>query len=1064
VGLSSVRPAAPPAPVPLGSGSSTVLNGTVILANVSVGSQPTHIAFDGANGFLYVTNFGAPPPLGLGNTVTVVRGSNNSPITTIAVGDDPLSDVYDPTNGFVYVTDYGLGDNVTVINGTSTIASIPVGQNPGYGEYDPTNGYIYVTNHGSSNVSVIDGLRVVANLPVGQYPTSALYDPASGDVYVANFGSANVTVLHGTTIAGSIAVGTAPSFMAYDSSRGTVYVANSGSGNVSILKGTRLLATVTTSGNPNSATFDPGTNQVYVPNVGTDTVDVLANTTLVGNVSVGTTPRFAVYDAANGYVYVADWASGTVSVLDGGSRVAEVAVGVEPYSAFYDPGTAAVYVPDYGGVGSSGVSNVTVLGSAPDAYTVAFTESGLPTGTNWSVQVDSTTYFAGSSTVAFRTPNGSYAYAVPDVPGYAAENATGNANVTGANVSIAITFLPAYDIAFTEAGLPRGTDWSVTFAAQLRSSSGTSIGFLEVNGTYSFTLGRVPGYRANVTNGSLTVSGRGQNVSIGFSLTVYSVAFVEQGLPLGTSWSVDLAGGTRSSSSNQVLFSEPNGSYPYTIVPVPGFAVANRSGVVGVLGGDVRVDLTFLRAFPVLFSEVGLPAGTAWNVTIDGATAASTTAVITTEEPNGTFPYRIGTVAGYWTQWTGSVPVTGASVTVNVTFQRSVYPVQFQATGLGPGAPWSVSWDGTVHAGAAPTISWTAPNGTHRFVVAPPPGYRPAPANGSTVINGSSVAVLIAFAALYAISFVEEGLPSGANWSVGIGSESNRSAGATLVLAEPNGTYAYRIAGPSGYAADAPGGTVAVRGAPVQVLVPFRPVTYAITFHATGLPAGTSWSVSVGGVTNSSRAATVVVWLPNGSYTYSLGLVPGYSSPNVSGSLRVLGGGLSVEVRYHPTTYVVTFEARGLPAGAVWGLAIDSVSYSSSGPGLSVALTNGTYAYAVSAPAGFRGPGSGSVSVIGAAPPAIVLTFSPASPAGEFLGLPSATGYTVVAAALGAVAVIVAMVWLRHRRDHGGGPPSDEGYPSAPDDAPPAAESPGDPGDEGAATPPDLDTEPPPAP
>ena len=85
------------------------------------------------------------------------------------VGSNPTVVAYDPSNGYIYVTDSG-SDTVSVINGATVIANITVGSDPYVVAYDPSNGYIYVTDSGSDTVSVINGATVIATIPVGQWP------------------------------------------------------------------------------------------------------------------------------------------------------------------------------------------------------------------------------------------------------------------------------------------------------------------------------------------------------------------------------------------------------------------------------------------------------------------------------------------------------------------------------------------------------------------------------------------------------------------------------------------------------------------------------------------------------------------------------------------------------------------------------------------------------------------------------------------------------------------------------------------------------------------------------
>src|SRR5207245_8448231 len=86
-------------------------------------------------------------------------------------------------NGYIYVTNYGAPGSVTVIDGTSVVATVTVGDVPGGLAYDSGNGYVYVTNFNSNTVSVINGTTVVATVPVGSSPGGIVYDRGKGSVY-----------------------------------------------------------------------------------------------------------------------------------------------------------------------------------------------------------------------------------------------------------------------------------------------------------------------------------------------------------------------------------------------------------------------------------------------------------------------------------------------------------------------------------------------------------------------------------------------------------------------------------------------------------------------------------------------------------------------------------------------------------------------------------------------------------------------------------------------------------------------------------------------------------------
>ena len=74
-------------------------------------------------------------------------------------------------------------------------------------------------------------------------------------------------------------------------------------------------------------------------------------------------------------------------------------------------------------------------------YSVAFTESGLPPGTSWSVTLGGSTVPSTSSAITFVEPNGTYAYTVGAVSGYSASPSSGSIMVSGSNPSpVPITF------------------------------------------------------------------------------------------------------------------------------------------------------------------------------------------------------------------------------------------------------------------------------------------------------------------------------------------------------------------------------------------------------------------------------------------------------------------------------------------------------------------------------------------------------------------------------------------------------------------------------------------------
>jgi hypothetical protein len=129
------------------------------------------------------------------------------------------------------------------------------------------------------------------------------------------------------------------------------------------------------------------------------------------------------------------------------------------------------------------------------------------------------------------------------------------------------------------------------------SSNDTNI-FNEPNGSYSYIISGISGYRANTYSGTINVNGNPVNVSINWTEIIYSITITENGIPNGTSWSATLIGttfngqyinNTLSSTTNTIKFNEPNGTYTYTIHLPSGYQSNNSKGSVNVSGNSAIV-------------------------------------------------------------------------------------------------------------------------------------------------------------------------------------------------------------------------------------------------------------------------------------------------------------------------------------------------------------------------------------------------------------------------------------------------------------------------------------------
>ncbi|MHB8361419.1 MAG: hypothetical protein ACYDAO_07225 [Thermoplasmataceae archaeon] len=218
------------------------------------------------------------------------------------------------------------------------------------------------------------------------------------------------------------------------------------------------------------------------------------------------------------------------------------------------------YIPSwFGGISSVSVLNSSIfitggnqfarinagildVQNSQPVFPVVFTESGLPSGTSWSIALNGYITSSSTSTVIFNVSNGTYSYTIGSVSGYTVAPSSGNVTVNGQTFNQAITFTPVkvvskYTVTFTESGLPSGTSWSVTFNGSTLSSTTNTISFTAANGTYSYNVNMANEYQAKPDSGMVIVSGANLYVSLTFSkLTASSVnaKFFASKFPVGS--------------------------------------------------------------------------------------------------------------------------------------------------------------------------------------------------------------------------------------------------------------------------------------------------------------------------------------------------------------------------------------------------------------------------------------------------------------------------------------------------------------------------------------------------
>jgi YVTN family beta-propeller protein len=307
-------------------GSVTVISGATdaVLSTLTVGGRPDVLAVDANNGDIYVLNSAT-------RNASVIDGSNNSLVATVSLPCYELvSLVLDPVNHDLYAgCDTGPGVVYVVSDASNTVSTTLQAAAGWSSAVDTTDGDVYTVGNvtQSENVSEIDGGNntIVKTIDIGarvNEPGMA-FDPVNGGVYISNgeLLSGNVTVVSSveSKVVASVPEGEEPLAIAFDPVNDDVYVANRESSNVSVISGSTntTVATVTVGSDPASLFIDPISGNVYVVNSGSDNVSLISGSTntVIATLDVGSDPRGVAVDPTSGQVFVTNNGSANVSVI-----------------------------------------------------------------------------------------------------------------------------------------------------------------------------------------------------------------------------------------------------------------------------------------------------------------------------------------------------------------------------------------------------------------------------------------------------------------------------------------------------------------------------------------------------------------------------------------------------------------------------------------------------------------------------------------------------------------------------------------------------------------------------
>ncbi len=171
--------------------------------------------------------------------------------------------------------------------------------------------------------------------------------------------------------------------------------------------------------------------------------------------------------------------------------------------------------------------------------------------------------------------------------------------------------------------------------------------------------------------------------------------------------------------------------------------------------------------------------------------------------------------------------------------------------------------------------------------------------NGYIDNHGSGTISIISTSPTYNTTFTESGQPSGTTWFVnltyGLKSGPINKTFYSVLLA--NGTYSYNI-GTTNKTLHANASSITVNGNNTTHKISFLRVSYTVTFTESGLSKGIHWNMTFNGATSSSNGTTITFSIVNGTYSYTVSNVSGYSITNGSGTFSVNGANVAKIIKF----------------------------------------------------------------------------------------------------------------------------------------------------------------------
>lgn len=328
--------------------------------------------------------------------------------------------------------------------------------------------------------------------------------------------------------------------------------------------------------------------------------------------------------------------------LTNNSYVYELSNGTYPLSVT----SVAGYLTHYSStITVAGITNFYINFSKIATYTLVVKETGL-SGILWHIFVNGKEY---NSSTAYNNVTGltndTYTFSVDNVAGYTLSTYPTSITIDGSNYTVNLTFTKnahLYQVTFIEKGLFANTNWEIVFNGSnyLSDDSNTIIVPSLVNGTYSFSVDSVSGFRTDTYVNSVTISGSNLTEHIYFNETYTFTINISN---YTSSLTMTFNGSAITFTNTYTIDGLVNYSYSFSLTLPNAYKSSSLPNTITINGNNYVLNVTISKinikvgTYEIIFNVVGLPKGTQWSLIVGNNQYFSNTSTLILYLSNGTY-------------------------------------------------------------------------------------------------------------------------------------------------------------------------------------------------------------------------------------------------------------------------------------------------------------------------------------------------------------------------------------------------------------------------------------------